>query len=131
MIVRITVKAGCHTTKAPCIHNPYERSVVFVTKVSREGNFGEEVTVVNLPASPVREPTNDAHKICGLNYGGGKCCGQMDVMLRNETMLTESFPNGNFQLVLTGICQHQSHLGREFLGLKALGRHLLVTSRCI
>lgn len=72
MIVRVTVKATCHTAEAPCIDNPDERSIVLVTEVARESNLSKHVTVVNLPASSVRQPTDNVHKICKLSCGGGR-----------------------------------------------------------
>ena len=63
MIVRVTIKATCHTAKAPCIDNPDKRGKVLVTEVARENIFSEDVTVVNLPTSSVRQPTNHVNEI--------------------------------------------------------------------
>lgn len=72
MIVRITIKAICHTAEAPCIDNPDERSIVLVTEVAWQGNFSKHVTVVNFPTSSVWQPTDDVHKIFKSNNGPEK-----------------------------------------------------------
>lgn len=63
MIVRITVNPTRYPTKAPCIDNPYEGSVVLVTKVAREGDFGKLVTIDDLPTSSVGKPIDHVHEI--------------------------------------------------------------------
>ena len=63
MIVRITVNPTRNPTKAPCIDNPYEGSVVLVTKVAREGDFGKLVTIDDLPTSSVGKPIDHVHEI--------------------------------------------------------------------
>lgn len=63
MIVRITVNPTRYPTKAPCIDNPYEGSVVFVTKVAREGDFGKLVTIDDLPTSSMGKPIDHVHEI--------------------------------------------------------------------
>ena len=72
MIVRVTIKATCHTAKAPCIDNPDKRGKVLVTEVARENIFSKDVTVVNLPTSSVRQPTNHVHEICKSNEDDGE-----------------------------------------------------------
>ena len=63
MIVRITVNPTRYPTKAPCIDNPYEGSVVFVTKVARECYFGKLITIDDLPTSSVGKPIEHVHEI--------------------------------------------------------------------
>lgn len=102
-----------------------------MTEVARENIFSKDVTVVNLPTSSVRQPTNHVHEICKSNEDDGeivrwvicealKSCRQW----KGDSISTD--------FKLTGVYQHNSHFRREFLGLKACWGDLLVArSICV
>mmetsp|Transcript_8742 Transcript_8742/g.14906 ORF Transcript_8742/g.14906 Transcript_8742/m.14906 type:complete len:271 (+) Transcript_8742:389-1201(+) len=66
MIIRIPIKSTCNTAEAPRIDNPDKRGIVLVTEVARESNLLEHITIIDLPASSVWQPTDYVHKI-GVN----------------------------------------------------------------